>query len=731
MTDSAVNLDNLKSAWEEQYRAKRKLKAANNPQFQLLQGNKLLAQHKLPEAIACYRRALKLDPNSIQAHRQLASALKQQGKLAEANVNYRRAIDSRRRIEPPQGDRHRHRAIARIYLDRAASFASGKEWQKSITACQEALDFNPQLAEAYKLWGDNLTNMDELPEAMGYYAKALAIKPDFAEVYLNLGSISCQQQQWQSAIEHFQRAIAIEPQLVEAYRNLARIYKKLGRQRLMLDYWFKALQIEPAGVEGSEHCKLARIMVDLGDINRAIACYVQALKLQPQSATVYLRLGELLARQNTAEAIKIYQRGLKYFPRHGEINLQLARLIEEQNTAGAIAHYRQAIATQPKNWQAAFGLGNAFAGENKYAAALDCYRQVNQLNPDFVPAYLKLAEVQIEIEQWLEVVSTCQRGLKLDPKQERFYDYLGFALLRLQKYDAAIEVYTCWLKLNPAATEGYRRLGRALMAGQKWTAAVSCYRQLLKQEPCLTSYRQLGEAAAKAGEWQTCATAWAKAIELQPEEPWSYHHLGIALMNLKRWAESATALERSLVLNPNFAWTYFHLGDVLAKQQRWQESSRAYRSFLAREKNCYAYERLGNNLVEQMQAQTNLDPALQQEAEECYYRALEIEPDYLQPYYKLMELRPYDAEICLMLAETYARQEEWSTAIIFYQIGLGIAPNLPQRHFELAMVLERQRQFAEAIAHYRLAIQLAPDEFQYQSSLQSAMTQQKMQELGC
>lgn len=701
------NLDRLKSAWQEKYRAKQQLQAVTDPQLQLQQGNKLLVQNKLDEAIAYYRRALKLDPDSRQAHQQLAVALKQQGKLTEANLHYRQAIDARLAsassnlptpLPQPQ--------LARIYLHQAQSFKAEEAWQKSIVACQQALACAPKLAEAYQTWGDNLLSMGKTTEAIGYYGKALAIKP-IAEVCLNLGSLSCKQQQWQLAIDYFQQAIAIDSRCGSAYRNLARVYKKLGQQRLMLDCWFTALQIEPERASVVELCNLARMMEEIGYRDRAVACYQLVLNLSPQSASVYLQLAELLI-ENSPQAIAVLQQGLKYFPRHGELNLRLGQLLEP-DVSQAIAHYRRAIEARPQYWRAYFYLGNALAKQQKYDAAVDCYQQVCQLQPDYLPTYLQLAQVLSAIAQWSAVVRVCQRGLSLDSQQEPLYNLLGVALIQLQRYETAIKVYACYLKLNPQNIDSYRNLGLALMAEQRWTEAVSCYRQVLEREPNCSDWRQLGEAAAQAEDWKTSAIAWKEAVKLQPEEPWSYHHLGVTLIELEKWCEAAIALQQSIDLNPDFSWSYFHLGDALAKQQHWQESSAAYRYFLTQETNGYAYERLGDNLMRESESS---------EAEACYYRALEVEPDYLQPYYKLMELRPYDGKICIMLAQTYARQSEWATAIIFYQIGLGIDPNCSQGHFELGILLERQ-QHDEAIAHLRLAAKLDPHEPQYQSYLQA------------
>ncbi len=56
-------------------------------------GYALKDQGKLDEAVACYRRALELNPDYAEAHNNLGIALKDQGKLDEAVACYRRALE--------------------------------------------------------------------------------------------------------------------------------------------------------------------------------------------------------------------------------------------------------------------------------------------------------------------------------------------------------------------------------------------------------------------------------------------------------------------------------------------------------------------------------------------------------------------------------------------------------------------------------------------------------------
>lgn len=242
--------------------------------LELQQGDLFLKEGKLEKAIACYRRAITLNPKLTQAQQRLAALLKQQ----ENSQATRRAI-SLSKQKQLSITKHHHQEVARIYLQQAKLFSQGKQWQEAIQACHECLQLTPKNSEAYKTWANILQTMGKPTEAIGYYAKALTFKLDDPEVYINLGGLFFQQQQWQQAINYYQKAIAINPKAAVAYRNLARSYQKTGKSKLMLQCWEKALSLEPASAKAPEHCSLGKTetLFKQGNVERAIACYRRAI----------------------------------------------------------------------------------------------------------------------------------------------------------------------------------------------------------------------------------------------------------------------------------------------------------------------------------------------------------------------------------------------------------------------------------------------------------------------
>ncbi|MGD1918142.1 MAG: hypothetical protein ACFCAD_04225, partial [Pleurocapsa sp.] len=169
MVHNSPNLDSLRSAWQEKYQAKKKLQTTKSVNFQIQQGDRFLACDQLSEALTCYRHALKINPNSTEAKQRLVKTINQQKELVQAKNNHPQPSIS---LTPHQQDNDT-KVVAQVYLQQAQSLEAEGKWQKAIVSCQEALKFDSQLAEAYKIWGDILHKLCNLTEAIGYYAKAL------------------------------------------------------------------------------------------------------------------------------------------------------------------------------------------------------------------------------------------------------------------------------------------------------------------------------------------------------------------------------------------------------------------------------------------------------------------------------------------------------------------------------------------------------------------------------
>ena len=157
------------------------------------------ALRRIPEAMACYQRALERNPSFDEAHNNLGNAWKDLGNVDEAIACYRRA-----------------------------------------------LALNPNSVEAHNNLGNALTDQGKLDEAIACYQRALALNPNYAEAYCNLGNARRQQKRLDEAAANYRRAIELKPDSAEMHYNLAHTYRDEGKVEEAAACYRRAIEIKPS-----------------------------------------------------------------------------------------------------------------------------------------------------------------------------------------------------------------------------------------------------------------------------------------------------------------------------------------------------------------------------------------------------------------------------------------------------------------------------------------------------
>jgi tetratricopeptide (TPR) repeat protein/tRNA A-37 threonylcarbamoyl transferase component Bud32 len=233
----------------------------NNPYLHFQQANSLYEKHDLDGAIACYQKALALDPKFAPAHYNLGNALY--------------AKDDR------------DGAIARY---------------------QTALDLNPKYALAHINLGNALRGKGDLDGAIARYKKALDLNPNEAQAHTNLGAALYDKGDRDGAIACYKKALALDPKFAPAHYNLGNLLRDKGDLEGAIVCFQKTLQLYPK--YGPAHYNLGNLLRDKGDLDGAIARYRKALDLNSKYAEAHCNLADvLLAQGRFAEAVASVRRG--------------------------------------------------------------------------------------------------------------------------------------------------------------------------------------------------------------------------------------------------------------------------------------------------------------------------------------------------------------------------------------------------------------------------------------
>ena len=190
-----------------------------------------------------------------------------EGRLDEAEINYRKAIE----LNPKNASTHYNLGVNLQIRGRS---------NEAEASYKKAIEIKPNFTEAYNNLANLIKNFGRLDEAEINYKKAIEIKPNFAEAYCNLGIMQKELGKFEEAEINYKKAIEIKPNFADAYNNLGTIQKDLGRLDEAEINYKKAIEIKPNFAEA--YLNAGRIFKELGQITNAVKYFEQALKINPE-----------------------------------------------------------------------------------------------------------------------------------------------------------------------------------------------------------------------------------------------------------------------------------------------------------------------------------------------------------------------------------------------------------------------------------------------------------------
>ncbi|KDO33056.1 hypothetical protein SPRG_01871 [Saprolegnia parasitica CBS 223.65] len=96
--------------------------------------------------------------------------------------------------------------------------------------------------------------------------------------------------------------------------------------------------------------------------------------------------------------------------------------------------------------------GNAALTAKDYAKAADLYKQAISFSADGPNShiyYSNLGAAQMYLEEYEEVVASCEKAIAINPNYGKAYSRLGSAYIQLEDFDAAVDAYQRGLEVDP------------------------------------------------------------------------------------------------------------------------------------------------------------------------------------------------------------------------------------------------------------------------------------------
>ena len=200
-------------------------------------GNILMSLDDPSEAVLMFRRAVNLEPDNREITESLAFALLDAERPGEA-VKLFEKLRQQARQENRQLDWSYHLAMGDCYL----KLGRFHQAQRCFEHVSNHDSTNPAV---WTRLSQTALARNDLDTAHKYASRALAIKPDFADGLIALAYINFQRRQYLQAEQIIRRALAADSQNAMAYCLLGQILQARGSGEQAVACYRQALQLDP------------------------------------------------------------------------------------------------------------------------------------------------------------------------------------------------------------------------------------------------------------------------------------------------------------------------------------------------------------------------------------------------------------------------------------------------------------------------------------------------------
>jgi tetratricopeptide (TPR) repeat protein len=184
------------------------------------------------EAIAEYSKALKLNPDYIEAHNNLAVIYNRMDRNDEAIEELQEVL----RLNP--GYTEGHSNLAHVYTGMG-------RYNDAIFELLEALRLDPEYGPAHNSLGHIFAGQKKYHEAVKEFHEAIRLDTNYAIAHNNLGHVYLELEKYDDAIKEFEQVTKLEPTFTEAHQGKGLAYYKKDRYDKSAHAWARAVYLKP------------------------------------------------------------------------------------------------------------------------------------------------------------------------------------------------------------------------------------------------------------------------------------------------------------------------------------------------------------------------------------------------------------------------------------------------------------------------------------------------------
>ncbi|MFN0107723.1 MAG: tetratricopeptide repeat protein [Blastocatellia bacterium] len=435
------------------------------------------------------------------------------------------------------------------------------ELVKAVELYSKALELDSELWQAELQRGNAYFSLGKLAEAKASLTRVNALLADypvtdqlkqiFARVQSSLGEIAVAEARPDEAEKAFRRVLELNPQPnsqnARAHSGLAEIFFAANKHA-------EAIAEAKAAIAAGDNrvttfTMLGVALTATNKLDEALPAFDEALKREPKNAAALLYRAEVfIAKNKLAEAAADLRAALVIEP-NPRTKLRLAALLAQaKQFDAAIVLFQEVVNAEPENSDARTGLTAALIDSGKADDAVAQLEQLIKTEPNRAVLRAQLAELLLP-KQPEKALAQYRAAAELEPKNANHHVGVASALVKLKKFQQAVDVLKPVLSANPKGDVEYfarTNMATALFELDDFPNAAREFIWIMdhqakrgdRKRTAITLYF-VGICLDKAGDYEQAMKAYNQFMELaSPDNQLEIEKVKLRLPSLKRQIET-------------------------------------------------------------------------------------------------------------------------------------------------------------------------------------------------
>lgn len=364
--------------------------------------------------------------------------------------------------------------------------------RQGVSHLNRAVELDPNQLQARVSLAGIMLQAGQTDKAEEHVQAVLAEEPDNIQARIVLAGLQAKSGQSAEAIQTLHKVITEAPQESSAYLNLSRILQSLDRQEEASQILEQALDTLPE--QKRLRLELIKALTQLGKRAAADEHFLHLLEKDPENSSLQLGYASYLQQTNRSDrAVQVLQKLVKAHPNEESYALALAQIqMQAQNADQAVETLQQGIqASESKAFALRIALAELYIGQDRIEAALKLLQETVNLDkkaPAALQARQMLARIYMSQGQYEMAETEIASLIELSPDDRAGHLLRGRLLLAQD--NAAQAVIELRQALTRENIQTYMYLARAHFANEEPQNGFQVLHEALENNPDFLPARQ-------------------------------------------------------------------------------------------------------------------------------------------------------------------------------------------------------------------------------------------------